>query len=275
MNGKIIKIISNLYTVVCKSGEYTCTARGKFRNLSITPLVGDNVTINPDTKIIESIDKRKNSLIRPPIANVDQAIVVVSLKEPDLDLYLLDKLLCIIEFNNIKPIICFTKKDLLKDFSTYEEVFNYYKKIGYEVYDNKDLNIKKIFKDKITVIAGQSGAGKSTLLNIINPNLNLKTDKISKALGRGKHTTRHVELMHVEGGLCADTPGFSSLSLSSMNKSDIKDNFIEFNYYKEFCEYKDCSHIKEQNCKIKDLLGTTILSSRYDNYIKFLRGDKY
>ena len=151
---------------------------------------------------------------------------------------------------------------------------NYYKKIGYEVYKNTD-NIKDIFKNKISVFTGQSGAGKSTLLNRLDSNLNLKTNEISHALGRGKHTTRHVELIKFNDGLIADTPGFSSISFDNMTKEDIRDNFIEFNLYKDKCEYSDCMHIKEINCGIKN--NNNILSTRYENYIKFIneKSNKY
>lgn len=273
MNGKIIKIISNKFTVLADK-KYECIARGKFRNLKITPIVGDNVVFDDKNNVILSIDKRKNELVRPLVANIDQAVIVVSVKQPDLDLYLLDKLLCIVEYNNIKPIICFTKTDLLDDRTEFEEIKKYYKKIGYMVFENKDEDIKKIFKDKITVFAGQSGAGKSTLLNILDSSLNLKTSSISLALGRGKHTTRHVELLNLLDGWCADTPGFSSLSLSEMDIKYIKDNMIEFHELSHLCAYRDCMHDKEDDCEIKRRVGNEILKSRYENYIKFIRNDK-
>ena len=273
MDGKIIKIISNKFTVLANK-RYECIARGKFRNQKVTPIVGDNVIFDDKKQIILDIKPRKNSLVRPPVANIDQAVIVVSVKEPDLDLYLLDKLLCIVEYNNIKPIICFTKVDLLKDKSKFEDIKNYYKKIGYMVFENKDKDLKQIFKDKITVFAGQSGAGKSTLLNILDESLNLKTGTISYALGRGKHTTRHVELINLLGGWCADTPGFSSLSLSEMDIKHIKDNMIEFHNLSSKCAYRDCMHDKEEECEIKKQVGKYILESRYENYIKFIRNDK-
>lgn len=273
MDGKIIKIISNKFTVLADK-KYDCIARGKFRNLKITPIVGDDVLFDNKNNVILSIKNRKNELVRPPIANIDQALIVVSVKEPDLDLYLLDKLLCIIEYNNIKPIICFTKIDLLSERSEFEKIKNYYKKIGYMVFENKDENLKKIFKDKITVFAGQSGAGKSTLLNLLDSSLNLKTSSISLALGRGKHTTRHVELLNLLGGWCADTPGFSSLSLNEMDIKHIKDNMIEFHDLSHLCAYRDCMHDKEDECEIKRQVGSYIMKSRYENYIKFIRNDK-
>lgn len=274
MVGKIVKQISNDYTVKINDKLYICKARGKFRKLGITPLVGDNVEIDIENNYILDILKRKNELERPSVANIDQAVIVTSVCIPDFSSNLLDKLLNIIEFNNIKPIICFTKLDLLneKELNNIRDIQKYYRKIGYDVYDNTDSNLKEIFKDKITVFAGQSGAGKSSLLNKLDSNLNLEIGEVSIALGRGKHTTRHTELIEVLGGLIADTPGFSSLDLSGMTAFDIRDNFIEFNEYKDACEYKDCMHINEQKCGIKDnLLNGNIMQSRYENYLKFIK----
>lgn len=273
MIGKIVKQVSNDYTVKIEDKLYICKARGKFRNIGITPLVGDNVKIDLENKYILEILPRKNELIRPSIANIDQAVIVTSVKIPDFSSNLLDKLLTIIEYNNIKPIICFTKLDLLnkEELDYIRNIQKYYKKIGYEVYDNTDLKLKEIFKDKITVFAGQSGAGKSSLLNRLDESLNLLIGEVSIALGRGRHTTRHTELIEVLGGLIADTPGFSAVDFNDMTKSDIRDNFIEFNKYKELCEYKDCMHLNENNCGIKDNVSNgNILPSRYENYLKFI-----
>lgn len=273
MIGKIIKQISNDYTVKIDDKLYVCKARGKFRKMNITPLVGDNVKIDLDNNYILEILDRKNELDRPSVANIDQVVVVTSVKIPDFSSNLLDKLLTIIEFNNIKPIICFTKLDLISDeeLKNIKVIMNYYKKIGYKVYSNTDKNLKDIFKNKITVFAGQSGAGKSSLLNRLDSSLNLEIGEVSIALGRGRHTTRHTELIEVLGGLVADTPGFSSINFSGMKKSDIRDNFIEFNKYREDCEYKDCMHINELNCAIKDKVeDSTIIISRYENYLKFV-----
>lgn len=273
MSGKIIKIISNKFTVLADK-KYDCIARGKFRNQKITPIVGDIVDFDEKKLVILDIKPRKNELKRPPVANIDQTLIVVSVKEPDLDLYLLDKLLCIVEYNNIKPIICFTKTDLLSDRKEFEIIKDYYKKIGYMVFENKEKEIKEIFKDKVTILAGQSGAGKSTLLNILDSSLDLKTGVISKALGRGKHTTRHVELINMLDGWCADTPGFSSLSLDEMSINHIKDNMVEFHELSHLCAYRDCMHDKDDKCEIKNRVGSDILKSRYDNYIKFIRNDR-
>ncbi len=271
LTGKIIKQISNDYTVKIDNQILICKARGKFRNLGITPLVGDNALIDEKNNYILDILPRKNELIRPSIANVDQAVIIMSNKIPIFSLELLDKLLAIIEFNNIKPIIYVSKIDLLSkdEFAKLNTTLDYYRKIGYDVYT--DLSIKNIFKDKVTVFVGQSGAGKSTLLNKLDSNLQLLTDDVSKALGRGKHTTRHVELINTLSGLVADTPGFSKISFIGMTKSDIRDSFIEFNRYKQNCEYKDCMHNLEVNCEIKNQIAKNeILISRYNNYIKFI-----
>ena len=266
---RIIKQISNDYTVKLDNEIRVCKARGKFRNLGITPLVGDFVEV--EDNYILSILPRKNELIRPSISNVDQAVIVMSTTIPAFSTDLLDKLLCIIEFNNINPIIYISKMDLLNN-SQMEEIntyIDYYRKIGYQVFTN--LSIKEIFKDKITVFVGQSGAGKSTLLNKLDSSLNLQTGEVSIALGRGRHTTRHVELINLLDGMIADTPGFSKLSFIGMSNSDIRDNFIEFNVYKDKCEYQDCMHNKEENCEIKRQVEQgNILLSRYNNYLKFI-----
>ena len=272
MTGRVIKLISNKWTVEKEGQSYECSSIGKFKYLKISPLVGDLVEFDIDNKVITRIMPRKNELIRPPISNVDQAIILVSCKQPDFSSNLLDKMLVIIEYNNIKPIICFTKYDLLDNTKEIDNIIKYYKKIGYEVYINKEIDdIKAILKGKITVLTGQTGVGKSSLLNSLKEDLNLATGEISKALGRGRHTTRHVELLNIDGGLVADTPGFSSLDFIGMNKKDIKDNFIEFYKNENKCKYQDCIHIKEDGCYIKKLVDEKeIIESRYENYKKFI-----
>lgn len=275
MEGRIVKLISNDYTVKSNNKKYICKARGKFRNIHVSPLVGDMVVFDESINYINEVLPRKNELIRPPVSNIDQAFIITSVKEPDFSTILLDKLLNIIEFSNVEPIICFSKLDLLtnSELIEIEKYINYYKKIGYKVLKNTELDeLKQLFKNKISVFTGQSGAGKSTLLNHLDSNLNLETDVISYALGRGKHTTRHVELIDMYDGLVADTPGFSSIDFNGMTNSDIRDNFIEFNNYRELCKYQDCMHDKENNCEIKvKVEENEILNSRYQNYIKFIR----
>lgn len=272
MVGRVIKSISNKWTVEIENKQYECSSIGKFKYLKISPLVGDMVEVDVNNKVITKIMPRKNELIRPPIANVDQGIILVSCKEPNFSSNLLDKMLVIIEYNNVKPIICFTKYDLLEETTEIDEIISYYKSIGYEVYINNELNdIKKILNGKLSVLTGQTGVGKSSLLNKLKIDLNLATGEISKALGRGRHTTRHVELLKIEDGLVADTPGFSSLDFIGMGKKDIKDNFIEFYNNEDRCKYQDCIHAKEDGCYIKELVKEgKILKSRYENYLKFI-----
>lgn len=274
MEGFIIKNISNDYVVKNNKGIFSCKARGKFRNMKLTPLVGDYVTFNEDDLYILDIKKRKNELIRPSVANVDQAIIVSSVKKPDLDTNLLDKMLTIISFNNIEPIICFTKMDLLskEERIEIEKYIDYYKGIGYKVVTNESKkNFEEILKNKITVLTGQSGAGKSSLLNLLDKNLDLKTDEISLALNRGKHTTRHTELYEVMNGFVVDTPGFSSLDFRGMTPLDIRDNMKEMFEHLDSCKYRDCMHIKEDGCYVKELVNSKeILATRYDNYKYFI-----
>ena len=273
MVGRIIKNISNDYVVKSDNTLYCCKPRGKFRKDNIVPLVGDIVEFDADNNYIIDIKKRKNSLVRPSVANIDNAIIVTSVK-PRLDTNLLDKLLVIASYNNIKPVICFTKLDLLNDNELVEikKIINYYNSIGYVALINTEIDkFKEIFDGKLNVFVGQSGAGKSSLLNKLDSNLELKTNEISKALGRGKHTTRHTELYELFGGL-VDTPGFSSLDLTGLSNMDIRDNMIEMFDNLDKCKYRDCMHIKEDNCYVKELVNDgVILKSRYENYLSFVR----
>ena len=272
MKGRIIKNISNDYTINADNRIYICKPRGKFRLNELTPLVGDIVTFDEKNNYILSIEPRNNELIRPSIANVDIAVIVTSVKKPDLDTHLLDKALTIISFNNITPVIYFSKLDLLNDSESNEikKYISYYQKVGYLVATSKD-ELMKIIKNKTVVFTGQSGAGKSTLLNKINPNLELKTDEISDALGRGKHTTRHTQLYDINGTYIADTPGFSKIDFYDMTPIDIRDNMKEMFDNLEYCKYADCMHIKEDGCRIKEMVNKNeILNSRYNNYKDFI-----
>ena len=275
MEGTIIKQISNLYTVSIDNELYECRARGKFYHDKLTPLVGDKVKIDIDNNYILEILERKNFLNRPSIANVDDCIIITSLKAPDLDLNLLDKLLCLIIHNKINPIICFTKMDLLssKEKKEIKKIIKYYSVLGIKNFTNKDLKkIAKSIAGKTVVLTGQTGAGKSTLLNRLNKEYNIDTNPISKALGRGVHTTRHVELYEYKTSLIADTPGFSSLDIESLSIEEIKETYPEFNIK---CEYHNCNHIKEQECEVKKLVVSgKIIESRYINYLKFIGGKK-
>ena len=249
-----------------------CALRGKIRTQKLLPLVGDKVLVNKENKIIERILPRRNTIRRPSVSNITQGLIVASLKKPDLDTNLIDKILVELEFNSIKPIICFTKKDLLnvEEIKNAYEIVNYYKTL-YPVYFNDEINkIKKIFKNEITVFIGQTGAGKSTLLNKLDSTLKLQTGEISEALGRGKHTTRHVEIIEILDGMLLDTPGFSSLVFSNMMQNEIRDAFTEFAKYP--CPYRDCMHIKENDCNVKKaVISGDIAGFRYQNYLDLVK----
>lgn len=273
--GKIIRIISNLYSVLVNDTIIEARARGKFRKDEISPMVGDEVIIDIEKKYIIEILPRKNYLTRPNISNIDLVICVTSTKEPDLSLILLDKQLAFLALHNIPSMICFTKYDLLND-SEKEEINNlkeYYQGIGITVVINSEITkIKEILKGKEVGLLGQSGAGKSSLVNKLG-NYDIKTQKISKALGRGIHTTRHVEIYKVSDFYLIDTPGFSALDLNFTTKDNLKNGFIEFQNYE--CRFKDCKHYKEIDCGIKEEVGKSILPSRYENYINFLEKEQW
>lgn len=276
MQGQIIKIVSDLHYVSCNGEVYPCKCRGIFRKEHITPVVGDYVLFSIEKKLIEEILPRKNEFERPKVSNIDQAFIVTSLVHPDFSLNLLDKLLILMKLHNVDAIICITKKDLV-DEDTYQEVnslLDYYRGLGYKVVFNQELDkIKKLIQNKTSVFTGQTGAGKSTLLNKLNPNWNLETGEVSLALGRGRHTTRVVELFQIFGGKVMDTPGFSALDFDKYSKEEIRDAFIEFHNYP--CPFKDCMHTKEKECVVKKaVLANDILDSRYKNYLSFIKEDK-
>lgn len=283
--GRIIKSISGFYDVLDdESNDLIRTrARGNFRKRKIKPLVGDKVGFDStgDLGYILEILPRENSLVRPPIANVDQAIVVTSAAEPNFSSNLLDKILVNIEHNDIEPVIYLTKADLLSD-AQYEELKTtlegYRDHAEYQVFcdresynDQQVSRLKATFADKVTVFTGQSGAGKSTLLNHIDHDLGLATAEISQTLNRGKHTTRQVSLFDIEGGLVADTPGFSSIDLQNIPVEELPKLFPEFLKYSNMCQFRGCRHVNEPNCAVKEKLSEgQIMQSRYDNYLYFL-----
>lgn len=268
----IIKNISNQYEVLFEDGSiHTCVAMGKVR-LDKKPLVGDHVLVEEfDSKYgIQKILERKNSLLRPAIANVDQALIVMSAFEPDFSTTLVDRLIFLISYANIKPVLCVTKMDLVKPNDPIYDSIEDYRKSGYEVYttgkDFDESEIIECFADKITVLTGQSGAGKSSLLNRINPDFQLHTQETSKALGRGKHTTRHCQLFKIGSGWVADTPGFSSLDFSRIDLIELKDKIEDFQI-EDTCKFRDCVHINEPDCAVKRYVEEGLISSiRYENY---------
>lgn len=271
--GRIIKIISNQYEVLDDSGQrLLCVAMGKLRK-HMAPVVGDRVEFErfSDQIGIQKILPRKNELIRPAIANVDQAMIVMSCKDPDFSSTLIDRLIFQIVYANITPVLCITKIDLAEENDPLFEAIVHYKESGYQVYmsgkGHPTTELCEALKGKITVLTGQSGAGKSSLLNRIEPLFHLQTQEISKALGRGKHTTRHCELHEVAGGWVADTPGFSSMDFSHMQLDILKDRIPDFQPYLYTCKYKDCIHINEPGCAIQEAVATGALDKeRYAHY---------
>lgn len=285
MQGLIICLQGGLYTLYDLEQKTTilAKARGKFRLDNESPKVGDIVEyqmIDHQKAYIFSIKPRHNDLIRPAISNVDQALILFSVKKPDFNANLLDRLLAVLEFNNIHAIIIFSKWDLLTldEEESMKKIVSYYEKIGYQAIKSSTKTTSKdginevglLLKDKITVLAGQSGVGKSSLINELAPGLKIKTDEISEALGRGKHTTRHVELIPLLGGWIADTPGFGITSFENMTKMDLAHSFIEFFKLSSKCKFNCCLHQNEPNCAIKQALDKEILMSRYENYLLFL-----
>lgn len=281
MKGQIRKALSGFYYVYSDGISYQTRARGNFRNRRITPLVGDEV-IFESTNITDGylleILPRKNELVRPAVANVDLGVIVMSFVEPNFSYNLLDRFLVMLEFKEIEPIIYLSKIDLLsteEEKSRVLEVVAHYQKIGYQVILSTEPNalerIQQSFPDHLVVFMGQSGAGKSTLLNHIVPGLNLETGEISEALGRGKHTTRHVELIPIAEGLVADTPGFSSIEFTEITGNELPKLFPEFVHAATRCRFRECQHVNEPNCEVKSLVENHEISlTRYENYLQFL-----
>ena len=280
--GKIVKALSGFYYVFSDNKVIQCRSRGVFRKNKINPLVGDEVVFQADNDLegyILEVKERKNSLVRPPVANVDQAILVFSATEPDFSTALLDRFLVLIEFNQIRPIICITKIDLMTEAEkqSLEQVVQDYERAEYDVIltsSETDEGLEELIpflNGVITVFAGQSGVGKSSLLNALRPDLELKTDQISNHLGRGKHTTRHVELIPIGDGLVADTPGFSSLEFTDIEQEDLNNCFPEIRKLSEACKFRGCLHLAEPKCAVKKgLENGEVPSFRYQHYKEFL-----
>ncbi|MEW9124009.1 MAG: ribosome small subunit-dependent GTPase A [Thermotaleaceae bacterium] len=281
IKGTIIKGIGGFYYVKAEDKIYECKARGKFRKEKVIPLVGDHVKISVHEGsmqgVIESILHRTTELIRPPVANVNQAVIVFAIQRPEPNLSLLDRFLVLAENEGLNIVICFNKVDLATE-DIFNKLYNIYGNMGYEVIATSTKigtgiePLKSCLKDKTTVFAGPSGVGKSSLLNKIQPNLALQTGEISEKIERGKHTTRHVELLSLDfGGWVLDTPGFSSLQVDFIEKDQLQYLFKEFGSFIEECKFHPCSHIKEPDCGVKKALEENIIySSRYDSYRKLL-----
>ncbi|WP_430599757.1 ribosome small subunit-dependent GTPase A [Enterococcus sp. AZ095a] len=279
MKGQIIKALSGFYYVASEDEIFQTRARGNFRNRKITPLVGDEVIFessNQTDGYLLEILPRKNELVRPPVANVDQGVVVTSLVEPNFSYNLLDRFLVTLEYEGIEPIIFLTKADLVKDLAAMKAIEETYQAIGYHVITSKAegedlLELQRYLPERITVFMGQSGAGKSTLLNRIVPELALETGVISESLGRGKHTTRHVELLPICDGLVADTPGFSSIDFLEIEAVELPKLFPDFLAVASNCRFRECMHLNEPDCAVKQgVAANEIAATRYKNYVQFL-----
>lgn len=278
--GVIVKGIGGFYYVDTDEGIFECRARGKFRMQKITPLIGDHVEIEGDcrdhTGYVMNILERKNQLVRPTVANIDQAIIVFAAKKPDINMVLMQKFLVYSEYKKLDVIICINKVDLdvEKDYLNVLEMLGSvpYKVITTSVKDNIGIvQLGDLLKEKTSVFAGPSGAGKSSLLNRIQPGLELKTGDLSKKIDRGTHTTRHAELIKLEnGGMVTDTPGFTSFDISELELSKLESCFPEFERFKD-CQFQNCVHDKELQCGIKDAVEEGKISRiRYDFYITLL-----
>ena len=279
MQGKIVKGISGFYYVhVVESGIYECKAKGAFRNQNIKPLVGDDVEIaiiDEEKKKgnIESILSRKNELIRPAVANIDLALVIFAAAKPQPNFNLLDRFLIMMEYQKVPVVICFNKQDLVSE-EELEHIAGIYEKCGYTVmytstYEERGIEeLKNLLRGKTTAVAGPSGVGKSSLINCLQPNVFMETGSISKKIERGKHTTRHSEMIPIEGDTyIMDTPGFSTLYIPGFEKEDLQQFYVEFAEHEPYCRFQGCSHISEPDCGVKDAVSSGEISSiRYENY---------
>lgn len=282
MRGKIVKGIAGFYYVHVEDlGVYECKAKGIFRNQNKKPLVGDNVEIailDEGEKLgnITGLLPRHNELTRPAVANIDQALIIFAVTEPAPNFNLLDRFLVTMEKQGVDTVICFNKKDLAQE-SELELLKEAYTICGYPLIFASSqtgeglVHIREQILGKTTVLAGPSGVGKSSMLNVLYPKANMETGSISEKIKRGRHTTRHSELFHLEGSTyIMDTPGFTSLFIDHFDKEELKDYFIEFRDYEEFCRFKGCAHIGEPDCGVKKALEAGKISkTRYDNYVNF------
>ncbi|MGN8739318.1 ribosome small subunit-dependent GTPase A [Bilifractor sp. HCP3S3_D3] len=281
MTGRIIKGIAGFYYVETEKGEYECKAKGIFRKEKMKPLVGDRVEIEvlDETKRTANVVRilpRKNSLIRPAVAGVDQALVFFALKSPDPESGLLDRFLISMERQHIPVLICFNKKDIA-DSTEAAHWRDIYVSCGYETFlisaerqEGTEEVIRRL-KGKTTVVAGPSGAGKSTLTNLMQSAVHMETGELSRKLGRGKNTTRHSQLIALgENTYFCDTPGFTSLDLPEMEPEELQKYFPEFEQYEPYCRFQGCSHIREPDCGVREAVENgKIYQERYDNYCRF------
>ncbi|MCL2592444.1 MAG: ribosome small subunit-dependent GTPase A [Defluviitaleaceae bacterium] len=281
LNGRIIKGVGGLYAVDTADGLYNCRVRGIFRKHEINPTVGDNVVISITHEgdregVIDKILDRHSFLFRPRVANIDQAILVFSAVTPDINIDLMDRFILACEIAGVEIIICINKADIINfaDFAWIKEI---YERVGYTVIftsaeDGTGLEeVKANLLGQVSVFAGPSGAGKSSLTNAIIPHANMQTGELSEKISRGRHTTRHTELIKAfENSYIVDSPGFSSLILENLQKDDLHKYFREFEEFSSNCKFMDCKHINEPICGVKDALGSGLIAKqRYNRYVNF------
>ncbi|VJE50545.1 ribosome-associated GTPase [Streptococcus pneumoniae] len=273
MQGQIIKALAGFYYVESDGQVYQTRSRGNFRKKGHTPYVGDWVDFSAEENsegYILKIHERKNSLVRPPIVNIDQAVVIMSVKEPDFNSNLLDRFLVLLEHKGIHPIVYISKMDLLEDRGELDFYRQTYGDIGYDFVTSKK-ELLSLLTGKVTVFMGQTGVGKSTLLNKLVPDLNLETGEISDSLGRGRHTTRAVSFYNLNGGKIADTPGFSSLDYEVSRAEDLNQAFPEIATVSRDCKFRTCTHTHEPSCAVKPAVEEGVIATfRFDNYLQFL-----
>jgi ribosome biogenesis GTPase / thiamine phosphate phosphatase len=276
--GRIIKALSGYYYVLSENEVWQCRARGVFKKRGITPLVGDWVSYDQERNqegYVTQIHDRSTQLVRPPIANVDQAVLVFSLVEPAVSPSLLDKFLVHTESSGVKSIICLTKADLSGD-NKGNEIAEVYRRLDYPVIITSKITqegipeLKRILSGSVSVVAGQSGVGKSTLLNYVL-GANLLTGYVSERLGRGRHTTRHVELLPFGDGFVADTPGFSQLDFFDIEPEKLSHYYVEMRKFLPSCKFRGCLHLGEPHCAVREALENgKIAPSRYHSYTQFV-----
>ena len=284
MAGTIIKGIAGQYTVDTQQGKFVCNARGLFRKQKISPIVGDHVEIEiaVGSATLKTILPRVNELRRPKVANVDQVLVVLSTAQPDLHFTILDRYLMQAEHENIEAAVCINKLDLNADI--FSKICEIYKPSGYSIYPifatscaklEGLAELKSFLQNKVTVLAGPSGVGKSSIVNAITE-CNQKTAMVSEKIGRGKHTTRHAEFLPIlPAGYVIDTPGFSSLNPPDVPIIEKAALFREFQPWLGQCRFRDCVHIMEEDCAIKEQINKSISPQRYDNYLKYVQDNEF